>query len=128
MNLTDGPATLPQPYRPEKSTHTPKVRDLRHNGFACTVPEAIRVDRNWGVWIDLDAPIKFKAPSAPEPPAGYPVYVFALPGDTPQKTHYSIQLGPAKAMGFSWSPSQLESFSEEGVTGLDHFAPVSKVE
>lgn len=115
------PATLPEQYKPRMPDPSPTVRTM--DGFmrAYTIPQAVRVDRNGGVWIDLNAPV---VQGPPQAPANHPV-VIERHGPGPQGGGgYVVYLGNAKSKGYAWTHSLMDSFDVEG---LKQFVPVFQV-
>lgn len=115
------PARLPDHYRPRIPDLPPTVGKM--DGFmrAYTIPQAIRVDRNGGVWIDLTAPVVQGVSQAPD---DYPV-IIERHGPGPQGPGgYVVYLGNAKSKGYAWTPSLMDSFDVEG---LRQFVPVFQV-
>jgi hypothetical protein len=125
MDEPNTTVALPEKYRPKPSASdlSRRVRGLDPSQRGFTVPEAIRIDRGWGVWLDLNAPVKFVGPNAP-PPRGYPILITVHHIGPDGRLGYSVDLEFAKAAGQVWTPSPMESF---GVEGLRQFVPVFKV-
>jgi hypothetical protein len=116
------PATLPAHLRPKMPDLPPTIRTMDGMQRGYTIPQAIRVDGNGGVWIDLSAPIVQGPPQAPD---AYPVVVERHGPGPAGPGGYVVGLGIAHRKGYAWTPSQMESF--DGVKGLEQFVPVVRL-
>jgi hypothetical protein len=112
VDQTSEPAKLPENYRYRTPDGPRKIRDMQEGEGGVTTLEAIWVDANWGVWIDLNAPI-FGRPAqlGEETPVGIMKY----------PEGYSVTLSHAAAkFKKRWIPSMLESPPSQDFERANH--------